>query len=91
MRDHLVAGAMFVVGLAAPECGEVLAEPAGHWGGSGVVLGALTVGSAHRGRRLVLYSHDTFGLGHLRRSLLLAGKLAALPTVSSILLITGSG
>jgi len=39
---------------------------------------------------LLLYSHDTYGLGHLRRSLLLAGRLAALPQRPSVLIATGS-
>lgn len=42
------------------------------------------------GKRIFIYSHDTFGLGHLRRCLLLAQGLAALPEVSSILIATGS-
>ena len=33
--------------------------------------------------RLLLYSHDTYGLGHLRRSLAIAGQLAVdLPKAS---------
>lgn len=40
--------------------------------------------------RIMLYSHDTYGLGHLRRSLAIAGQVAAdLPNTSQ-LLITGS-
>jgi predicted glycosyltransferase len=41
-------------------------------------------------KRVLIYSHDTFGLGHLRRSLLIAGQLASLPEVGSILVATGS-
>lgn len=37
-----------------------------------------------------MYSHDTFGLGHVRRSFLLAGGLVALPEVDSVLITTGS-
>ncbi len=40
--------------------------------------------------RILLYSHDTYGLGHLRRTLNIAGQLACdLPNVSQ-LVITGS-
>lgn len=35
-----------------------------------------------------MYSHDTYGLGHLRRSLLLSAELTSLP--ASVLLTTGS-
>lgn len=37
-----------------------------------------------------MYAHDTYGLGHLRRSLTLAGALGGLPEVASVLLVTGS-
>jgi predicted glycosyltransferase len=46
-----------------------------------------------RGRvraRVLFYSHDTYGLGHLRRSLLIAGRLASSPRVRSVLIATGS-
>ncbi|MHB8617996.1 MAG: glycosyltransferase family protein [Chloroflexota bacterium] len=40
--------------------------------------------------RLLMYAHDTYGLGHLRRSLAIAGHLArALPNLSTML-VTGS-
>jgi predicted glycosyltransferase/nucleoside-diphosphate-sugar epimerase len=40
--------------------------------------------------RILLYSHDTFGLGHLRRNLAIAGRVScALPGVS-LLLLSGS-
>lgn len=40
--------------------------------------------------RIMLYSHDTFGLGHLRRNLAIAGRLShTLPGVS-LLLLSGS-
>jgi predicted glycosyltransferase len=41
-------------------------------------------------RRVLIYSHDTYGLGHLRRSMLIAGGLAALPEAPSVLIATGS-
>ncbi len=40
--------------------------------------------------RMMIYSHDTFGLGHLRRSLNLAAALTAAVPDLSILLVTGS-
>ena len=40
--------------------------------------------------RVALYSHDTMGLGHMRRNLLIAGALAAGPTPAVILLIAGA-
>src|SRR5579872_4864731 len=40
--------------------------------------------------RLMMYAHDTYGLGHLRRSLAIAGHLSrAIPSLST-LLVTGS-
>ncbi len=41
------------------------------------------------GRRIALYSHDTMGLGHIRRNQLIAKVLAAPPLNASVLLITG--
>ncbi len=41
--------------------------------------------------RYLLYSHDTFGLGHLRRNLLIAGRLtASIPGGAAVLIATGS-
>jgi predicted glycosyltransferase len=40
--------------------------------------------------RILLYSHDTYGLGHLRRTLAIAGQLARDLPHASQLLITGS-
>lgn len=42
-----------------------------------------------RGPRIALYSHDTVGLGHIRRNQLIARALAAPPLNASVLLITG--
>lgn len=39
--------------------------------------------------RIALYSHDTMGLGHIRRNLLIAQALTAPPTDASVLMITG--
>ncbi|MBL8960014.1 MAG: glycosyltransferase [Gemmatimonadetes bacterium] len=40
--------------------------------------------------RVAFYSHDTMGLGHMRRNLLLAGEIAELTPHPSTLLITGT-
>jgi len=47
-------------------------------------------GSFGPGTRLLVYSHDTFGLGHLRRSLKLIHALVARYPGLSVLLVTGS-
>ena len=39
---------------------------------------------------LLLYSHDSYGLGHLRRTLLIAARLAAMKCRPEILVVTGS-
>ncbi len=43
-----------------------------------------------RGPRVMLYSHDTFGLGHLRRSRALAAAITAASPHASALILTGS-
>jgi predicted glycosyltransferase len=40
--------------------------------------------------RVVLYSHDTMGMGHMRRNFLLARSLAAAPIDASVLLVAGA-
>jgi predicted glycosyltransferase/ActR/RegA family two-component response regulator len=40
--------------------------------------------------RIMLYSHDTVGLGHLRRNLLLARSLARIEPTPSILMVSGA-
>lgn len=40
--------------------------------------------------RVAIYSHDTMGLGHLRRNLLIAQALAADPIGADVLLISGA-
>lgn len=42
------------------------------------------------GLRIALYSHDTMGIGHLRRNLRIAESLAAVANPTGILLITGA-
>src|SRR5690606_13965877 len=39
--------------------------------------------------RIVLYSHDTLGFGHLRRNIMLASRLRELPSRPVILLLAG--
>ncbi len=46
-------------------------------------------GNAASGPRVALYSHDTMGLGHLRRNLLVAQALSAPPVDAQVLLIAG--
>jgi predicted glycosyltransferase len=43
-----------------------------------------------RAQRIMFYSHDTFGLGHLRRSRALASHLTAHDENTSALIVTGS-
>lgn len=45
---------------------------------------------ARNGARIMLYSHDTFGLGHLRRSRALAQAITATDPSASALILTGS-
>lgn len=45
---------------------------------------------ATRRPRILLYSHDTYGLGHLRRCLRIASGLASLSPCPSVLVATGS-
>jgi predicted glycosyltransferase len=45
---------------------------------------------AVRNRRVALYSHDTMGIGHMRRNLLIAQALAHGPQPVSILLVAGA-
>jgi hypothetical protein len=41
-------------------------------------------------RRVVLYSHDTLGFGHLRRNLMLAERLKAMSPAPEVLLVAGT-
>lgn len=43
-----------------------------------------------RPKRVALYSPDSFGLGHLRRTLLIAEELRTRPEVGDMLVVTGS-
>ncbi len=51
---------------------------------------AMPEGPAQRPIRVAFYSHDTMGLGHLRRNLLIAQSLADSPLQVTTLLITGA-
>lgn len=46
--------------------------------------------AAARRRRLALYSHDTQGLGHIRRNIALAASLVASDPATDVLLLTGA-
>lgn len=48
------------------------------------------VSAPPRAPRIMLYSHDTFGLGHLRRSRALAGAITAANSTATALILTGS-
>lgn len=43
-----------------------------------------------KGRRILIYSHDTFGLGHLRRSRAIANALVAADPDTRVLVVSGS-
>ncbi len=57
-------------------------------------MGGETTRAGHTGAcrapRIMLYSHDTFGLGHLRRSRALAAAITAADPEASALILTGS-
>jgi predicted glycosyltransferase len=46
--------------------------------------------SQSRKPRIALYSHDTMGLGHMRRNLLIAQSLTSSPLDASVLMIAGA-
>jgi predicted glycosyltransferase len=45
---------------------------------------------SQRAPRVLIYSHDTFGLGHLRRSRAIANRLVQRNPEASIVIISGS-
>jgi predicted glycosyltransferase len=71
-----------VIGVSGGETG----EPAVAGQGGGEEAAPTTLASP----RLAVFTHDTFGLGHVRRSLHLIGALAARSPRAPILFITGS-
>lgn len=48
------------------------------------------LGPSGRGPRILFYSHDTFGLGHLRRSRALAAAITSADRIASAMILTGS-
>lgn len=52
--------------------------------------GRPALGNANRGLRVALYSHDTMGIGHMRRNLLIAKALLASEPAPCILLAAGA-
>ncbi len=48
------------------------------------------LGPSDRGPRILFYSHDTFGLGHLRRSRALAAAITSADPKASAMILTGS-
>ncbi|MFK7877365.1 MAG: glycosyltransferase family protein [Paracoccaceae bacterium] len=50
----------------------------------------MAISPTHRPARIIFYSHDTFGLGHLRRSRALATAMTTAHTDASALILTGS-
>src|SRR5688500_3515359 len=68
-------------------------------GGPGLASGGLSQGwsatvrhesTRHEKLRVALYSHDTMGIGHMRRNQLIAQALAASPLRPNILMICGA-
>lgn len=54
------------------------------------VEGAAGGAESGRGARVLIYSHDTFGLGHLRRALTIAHSLVETHKQMSVLILSGS-
>ena len=54
------------------------------------MTGAMPASGGFRDKRTLLYSHDTFGLGHLRRSRTIATALIEADPDCSALIVTGS-
>src|SRR5260370_34441829 len=53
-------------------------------------LDASRMHSARRGRRVLLYSHDTYGLGHFRRNSAIAHALRRQDPDARVVMLTGS-
>src|ERR1041384_4709433 len=62
---------------------------AGRGPGRGQVLAISSTGF-EEGVRVLIYSHDTFGLGHLRRSRAIANAIVAEWPEASVVIISGS-
>ncbi|MDA8049723.1 MAG: hypothetical protein M0002_06930 [Rhodospirillales bacterium] len=83
-----------IFGRGAVEAGPAQ-QSEGRFGPLHLVEGSLRPRAVRRaagaGRvKVLLYSHDTFGLGHLRRNLAIAERLLASQGRFSITLLTGS-
>ena len=70
-----------------------LTHSAGHSQGplpAGLLANEILLANQQRHLRIALYSHDTMGLGHIRRNLLIAQTLAKAGISADLLLITGA-
>ena len=65
-------------------------NPRGHLQERKQKNGPPAFGRPDRHRRVALYSHDTMGIGHMRRNLLIAQALAHGPQPVSILMVAGA-
>src|SRR5690606_31937776 len=52
--------------------------------------GVHTMSESERARRILIYSHDSFGLGHLRRCMVMANSLVEQNQNLSVLILSGS-
>ncbi|NBJ11439.1 hypothetical protein GR304_10990, partial [Microvirga sp. SYSU G3D207] len=50
----------------------------------------LPLSAPARGARVLIYSHDTFGLGHLRRSRAIANAIVEQLPGASVVILSGS-
>jgi predicted glycosyltransferase len=57
---------------------------------SGPPIGSVTVPQNSKNKRVLIYSHDSFGLGHLRRCRKIAHSLVARRKAASVLILSGS-
>ena len=53
-------------------------------------IGSVTVAKNSKNKRILIYSHDSFGLGHLRRCRKIAHSLVARRKAASVLILSGS-
>ena len=53
-------------------------------------IGSVTVAKNSKNKRVLIYSHDSFGLGHLRRCRKIAHSLVARRKAASVLILSGS-
>ncbi|MDH3297994.1 MAG: hypothetical protein OEM96_06935, partial [Gemmatimonadota bacterium] len=76
----------------APSRGRVIEKPGPHVVRDPSARSGLRTGSLHGTRqpKILLYSHDTTGLGNIRRTLLLADAMLEEYPAAAILIVTGS-